>query len=562
MSTNNASYESTANEIIGKAINTVLFVDDRLLEPFADATTGMVDLSKGVYDSFLENNCTVDFYKYKDAKSWKASGIARLNGKDLVILDWQLQANPPQYNPALEIIKEAIKRQNLHFVYIYTETTNLFDIIYKINSYFFPFKPSVLEKIKSELSKIIEDEEGLDVEEIFSEEARREMREMLVYPKKAGEKFKALKGIIEKNSNAAIAKKIETFLTQTMRNEKFPNLICCYCGLGISINREIVADDEKTDKIEIRAFAEKHFMVINHAIILIDNKDAVTPNNLYEKFKDAIIHQSGNFLTLMGLEMRNLFKESSGFIGKDIDAIDELAFFHHQDQANPADAFYDFLRELWKNQASSFLYNKQSQPKIFDSLADYKQTHGIDKKMAIFLNNESEYLQHLGKLNYYYNILTVPRNNGDQIKFGDIFIVNKDGQASGMYAMCITAHCDCLYSKEKIHNMFYFVLGSKEHLNSALNSGDAGFSSYIINNIKVEAIKWKDKPITIYIKPEDNNIEKDIPIVVGPENYIIKYHCTLKENYAQRIANKAFIYPFHVGIFFADTKQLAKDELK
>ena len=44
----------------------------------------------------------------------------------------------------------------------------------------------------------------------------------------------------------------------------------------------------------------------------------------------------------MGLKVRNLFRSSSSFIGKDIDSIDELAFYHHKESAVPAIAFYDF----------------------------------------------------------------------------------------------------------------------------------------------------------------------------------------------------------------------------
>ena len=62
--------------------------------------------------------------------------------------------------------------------------------------------------------------------------------------------------------------------------------------------------------------------------------------------------------------------------------------------------------------------------------------------------------------------------------------------------LCITAHCDCLYSEDKIDNMFYFVKGSKGNLEKALIEGDAGFDSYIVNNNGGgEVINWQNKRI-------------------------------------------------------------------
>ena len=147
------------------------------------------------------------------------------------------------------------------------------------------------------------------------------------------------------------------------------------------------------------------------------------------------------------------------------------------------------------------------------------------------------------------------RKKNDQLRFGDIFrIYESDDKPTNDYLLCITAHCDCLYSEQKIKNLFYFVKGCKVSLSSALNGGDTGFDSYIVNNGNIDAVKWGDKPFTVYIKQVNNNIDATIEVMLGEEKRLLKLHSTLKENYAQRIANHAFVYPFHVGIFFADTK--------
>ena len=113
-----------------------------------------------------------------------------------------------------------------------------------------------------------------------------------------------------------------------------------------------------------------------------------------------------------------------------------------------------------------------------------------------------------------------------------------------------------MYPEEKLNNNLYFVEGHKNNLKKCLEEGDSGFNSFIKKdkNPEIIPIKWKNKPYTIYISSDQNNINKDIEIEIGRKQYKMKYLCTLKDNYVQRITNKAFSYPLRVGIFFADYK--------
>ncbi len=161
----------------------------------------------------------------------------------------------------------------------------------------------------------------------------------------------------------------------------------------------------------------------------------------------------------------------------------------------------------------------------------------------------------MGKLNCFYNML-ISTTRDRCIGFGDMFNLKKDGATIDRYILCITTHCDCLYP-DKLGNNFYFIEGNKYNLSEGLNDGDAGFNTFIEDASKnnIICIKWKDKPITIYIPDDSNCTTADIPINIEPEKYIATYNGTLKENYAQRMANRAFSYPLHVGIFFADKKK-------
>jgi len=546
-------YNTVAKEIIGNSIKSVIYVDDELAVPFdSEATDTQIQLSKDVYNSFYSHNCGLDLYKYTETENWKEKAEYFFKGRDLFIVDWQLNKTSPEHKPTLEILSEAVVKESLHFICIYTttETTHFKEIIYKLNSYFSPFDPAVVAKDLVAITTLIEDA-GYDMKKIFDDSILGFFKDMVIYKERSGKTFGEITKLIKERTSTEIFNSI----TGILDRKKYKNTLFGYCAIGFLLNGEELNSNHKVS-FEARNFSENNFLIVNHTVILIANKDEIKPNVLYEKFSEAIIESSGNFLTLMGLEMRNHFKESSAFIGKDIDDIDELAFFHHKQNASPSEAFYDFLKDLWKAQAASFLYNKNSQLKIFDSLGDYKTKRGIDAKLTAFSADPIKHEQHLGKLNYYYNILKTSRPDKDQFRFGDIFRVYKnDGTETNEYLLCITAHCDCLYSSVKINNQFYFVKGSKGNLTNALKEGDTAFNSYILTGKnEVNIVEWLDKPFTIYVPNEKNNIKADINVRIGEDDFNLKYHSTLKENYAQRIANKGFTYPLHVGIFYADKK--------
>jgi hypothetical protein len=248
-------------------------------------------------------------------------------------------------------------------------------------------------------------------------------------------------------------------------------------------------------------------------------------------------------------------RESSGFIGKDVDLINEAAFFYHRDQNKPE--FYNFLIEIWKSQSIGFIYESYTKLKtLSDPLWDaYKIDKSIPEKIIKLKEDSKEFNNSLSQLNYYYNVLNIKREVNDSIKFGDVFVnVDQKGTALGDFFLCITAHCDCV-QPENIYNNFYFVRG-KIHasLEQALVEGDTGFNSFLkgFNNENI-VIQWHPKPVII---PMSDNciIGKDFQISIGASSYNLKYLATLKENYCQRMANNAFSHAMRVGILFADKK--------
>ena len=126
--------------------------------------------------------------------------------------------------------------------------------------------------------------------------------------------------------------------------------------------------------------------------------------------------------------------------------------------------------------------------------------------------------------------------------------------------------CDCIRPNEKINNTFFFAKGKLIKPSKILNIAETGFVSFLDEK---NAVIWDsnngDDGKVSYIKPicftipnsliEDRKIKAFQLDKTG--NRIecdFQYITTIKQNYAQRIANHAFAYPIRVGVDFVKVK--------
>ncbi|RIW14634.1 hypothetical protein D0X99_13935, partial [Algoriphagus lacus] len=302
---------------------------------------------------------------------------------------------------------------------------------------------------------------------------------------------------------------------------------------------------------------------IGHTIVKIFKKDTVSGDQLYDSFLVSFLKEKNIFLSLMGLEMRNRFRENSAFIGKDFDDLSEDAFFYHKNNNGEHPyIFFDFLREILKDQVATFMYEKNLS--LFDVLEEYFNSIDGNKKLADFqAGSNLNFKKDVFKLNYFYNRVNI--NNrlvNDFLRFGDVFYgristVDRDNIPIFLdrYFICITPHCDCLRSKEKIKNQFWFVEGKKEESQeSVLKKTDGKFISFIKeqNSNEIIAVNWILKefcqPIALLV--ENNRFTNKLIANYYGSNIELFFLNSIKENYAQRIANEAFGYPMRVGIDF------------
>ena len=486
------TFETVASEILKDSISTALFIDDKAREPFEENKEGFEDFTN-LYKSFKKYNCLLDIRKYKNI-GHKRKFNKSLSKIDLLVLDWQLVESDIYYLITLQMLASAISVKNIHFICIYTRRKNeeIEDqILYPLS---FP-------------ANLIESDKINDIKDVLQE--------------------------------LGISVEFNNFVEISYNESDFVQKL-------IHFGYEIFDSPTSNNLFTIRiSKKDRNSIYINNTVIKIRNK--VDTPDLYSDFCDSLINDHNIFFTLFGLEMRNRFRESAAFIGTEISSIDEIALFYHQKQVTSME-FLELLKNILKEQASSFLYEKNI--KILDALEEYKSDRRILHKVNTFKKTDKKNKDNLAKINVFYNTLNIKRMKVDKIKFGDIFFRKDNDDIK--FLLCITPHCDCLHPKENIGNMFHFIEGKKKCLSEGLGkNAEKDFFSFIYYEDYPICIKWHCRPFSIHIPESKNRIHNKIKVDIKGDNTVISYLYTLRENYCQRIANQSFGFPLRVGITFA-----------
>lgn len=552
-------FSQVSQDIIKRSFRNAVFIDDNMVEPYEiDGSNPSFIPSKEIYEAFRKNNCALEIYNYKNYDEWLPWKEYHVKRKDLLILDWILKERDDSYSDSLKILEHSIISENLHFVCLYTDIPEgdiESKVIYRIHAFFSNCDSNKYESIIKKVEYKIE-EYGAESEEIKNS-LKIILRDLDL---SKNDRVKS-KELLEKSLKILYDIDTETrrWLLSEIFKEAGENHKKVLINIGYLLNKCIISNTK--NYAEIKTISNRSLM-INNTVINIFNKTHIKPSELHSEFSSAILSGSNNFMTILGLEIRTLLMESSAFIGKEIDSIDEDAFFYHESKSTSKHEFFEFLKQIWREQSSSFLLKKEL--KILNLLEDYKKKNGTDERLKSIDWKNTDKHKNLAKLNYHYNILLSKRNDEDFIRFGDIFELYKKGYDYDFYSvdtflLNITAHCDCIRPEENIKSNFFFVQGLKNSIDSMLKEGDEGYNSFIIHNNDYIAIKWSTKPYNFYIDQQKNHIGDYIPVnVFGSQRYI-KYICTLKENYTQRITNQSFAHASRVGIYFTDLKPEKKN---
>jgi hypothetical protein len=572
------TFDSVAREIVSNSIRSAICIDDDFVEPYKAKTKNARDVKKPkkLMESFRKSNCSLDIYRFQGYKQLidKDADFVFKN-RDLLILDWALTKDETKFNDTLSILKDAVENPGLVFVLIYTWEPDLAKIELNIRSFFnnVDSDRSRSEKrdkeLKSRLNQKFFDCENGDIdfddaETFFEKKKVKEIISDLAMGESSTDAIKKFKDKISKlfGDNNIGSQFLESFeeILEEVYNSK--NLFDGCEQIEFKNRGSHIRDiPYPSPPYCYKIHGRKHALWAKNTYITIFQKGEPDPEFVYEQFSDQLCKRPGNIMTLIALEMKNNFRENSAKIGKDLLAIDELAFFHlyQKDQSQDREEFYNFLRNNWKHQVASFHLNSDS--KVFGVLPDYIKKENIDGQLKRISNGgiqEEKFHRELATLNFQYSFHHQEKKRGDYIRFGDIFSVHNSAKAENTeeYLLNITAHCDCLRPLGINYN-YHLVSGSLESsLKSPLKKAtrDEHALSFLIKDGNPICIKWKIKPFTAFIPEEKRFISPDVPIEIRINDKIkfLLYKGTMLENYTQRIANKSFAQAGRVGIDLAE----------
>jgi len=555
-------YSKKAFDILNSSINSAVFIDEKAKDFFSGTpvNTQIPEeiLSENLYKAFKKSGKSLAVHKFEPSDLENTEILMYLfNSRDLILLDWELSAFSGQ-EYSLKLLNKAVETPYINFCCIYSSSVNFNTIPFYLDAYFCGLSNLEFESIKNEYSY-------LEAEEI---------RNIL------GKSENEISSFMTQNEIIA-----SSFPVEKLR-EKSNNVLLRNIYISLSIEKYIIP--EKAVEFEVINTGNDSF-IINNTFVFTLKKEQETDNDcnkLLHRISESVIKNGSSFFQLLGLEMQSIFNLNEQFIDETLLKSSTEALFQFRNHINDDKEFGIIIKKLLIEQASLKL-----------------RTAKLTLLETEFLNNKSEELiskvpsnEDLFQLNVFYNSVAVGSLNSSDIpnlNFGDIFRgVEKD------YYLCITALCDCAHPKE---GNFYFAKGKEfEDVELALRLGDTAFLSFLPNQKVVQwgdvekvnkekVTKLKDetddqfycrklkseldtykkflyKPF--FIKPKvynvannkliDNKIQIwDITNNLKAEpkgqnlNYFdVEYITTLRNDYAQRIANHAFGHPARVGVDF------------
>lgn len=540
------NYKDRAELILKDAIKSAIYIDDKAREFYAEEKSGALEeqLSIDLFRNFKQQGISLDVHKFNPGDETNGDLIRYFtDNRDLVLLDWKLNGQGGE-RESLTLLNKVVEASHIHFCAIYTSESEkeLDNILLNILSFFSGKTKEDYEKIR----------EKLELEELPSDVV--DVLNKINLNRFNKEEYTPYLRFLFKKENKDITNQIKEITGET-------DPICASVITSLALYNK-----EQSDKpLGCPSYidADRKILVINNTVITILNKDENKADVLFDKYSNQIVEEIDCFNKLLGLELHNkLFKTSAIWNDPFISFSKNSLLYHRRNLRKEKIEFYfsSFMNEVILEKLDLSLRDKTL------SLLEDEFLNDLEGDIPSNLPIED-----LQKINIFYNCLKLDKK-GKTLNFGDVFeIKHVEGrhQNSPKYLICITPLCDCLRPQDNIKSNFYFAEGSNIALNDALHLGDTAFISFLPEN---KTIKWScvasnqlaQKYGALYIKPvqykvleRENTINDNNEIEVHyldkqgiKQTETLIYLGTIRQHYAQRIANHAFSHPMRVGIDF------------
>lgn len=548
------SFSEVAKDVIRNSIRSAICIDDRYAAAYEeDPAELIVDEPRKLHKAFREDGlCDLDIYRFTTyEETWKPEFM--LSNKDLLILDWELDADG-NYDNAIKILTEVVQSKKIPFVVVYTSTADLHSVSKALAREFSPYNTEAFQAVSSALkanySVISDDPDSIEAD-IFLEENTETFYEYFFnWNNRKETETKLLAGfrhsfaVKEQIGDTAIKTKVSASV-RAIVDQHSDGLL--ELGMMAMSQESEIKSPFRLERIS----TTQHAFRLNGTIVLVyhkqDKESGIKPENLFSVFAEAVVRNPHNYLNILSLELKDRLRESFSKIGTEFSRTDELAFFYHLENYrtlnNERDydlrAIYDFILKSWIGELHQQKLNEQPRILQFANHRCISLESAPPKQLA---ETDTNLINELIKYCAYVSTSKVAERNDLTLRFGDLFInLNKPDE----FFLCITPSCDCLHPKDNINNNFYFVKGANFNGFKAIREAETGFHSFVLQENEPKCIKWQCKPFTSYISTNDVT---QLKINYCGVEIQLQHLIVLKENYAQRIANESFGYGHRVGI--------------
>lgn len=538
--------------VIYNAINSAICIDDQYESPYCDIPENRkyFDDSKELYISFRKDGkCDLDIYKFRGYDGFDNDKDFLLNHKDLMILDWELDATfRIKHESTLKILDNAVANKYIRWVAIYTNEQDDYNILLNIYAYFCirktsdELKAEINDKLFEVLGIVEEKSEAEDVETDFMKKLNDIVSAFTLSPKEEQDciikEFKRyICSLFPQEDSRECCKKLRDIVKDDL------NILLTYHEI-VNKSLEILHRvDEKKYSVHILG---RNYLLINGTVIFVLKKE-ITPDDVYGKVTDAICNIPNQRTLLLSLMLKNILSEELGIGGKGLGGITDRMLLHHWEsyEEENIDNLIEFLVLCIKEDIAEAMRTYIEAEKIRELFKRNEDETETAKEQELALFN---------KILTFVSKEKLSNQERHQIKTGDIFKLKTDLHipkekvgAVEEYIICVSQSCDCL-RPTKIHNNYAFVYGSTDSvkLRTALKEIEKEGDYSIISDNK--AIKWDDSFLTVHIENNKFNVNDDFVVKIENKDIQLEYVGGLKDFYAQRIVNKIFNHALRIGV--------------
>lgn len=526
------TFEDAKDTIIQRSINSAVYIDDEVSEPYSGDGEEIIKSTRSLYQSFREKGpCDLDIYKYRTLEEFRNNMDWLLNHKNLLILDWELNQDVEvKFEDALEILSNVVDKHRVNFIVIYTKMADSVSIIQQIKCAFSGLE-NLYESLKNDLSRIVEngctdsstDEIWAQIVSFYKNNYQKSSidQKELLRVLLAKEMIECGKDIVPlgRKYNKKVDELIPYLEVAALATYKHQyNQILC----------EIIGDDV--------------FLLDGIPVFIIQKNGDIAPDTLYNHIKTKIGNIPNNRSMLLSLYFRNSVLQQVPKVGLGLNHISDATLInfvsrHKEKEENgqiiPENkpALHSFVQECIMGDFFTLLSNN-TDDFLSSLLWDDNALEQCNLEDAIKLNSFLSFIPE-ERL----------RNEQRQISTGDIFEKLENGKHKG-YLMCITQGCDCVRPK-KIDFNYAFSTGFAITEDSVLAGAEERYCTYMPDGHL--CIEWTRKFYTIHLENTQQRIfDTQAPIKIDATTSL-RYLGTQKDHYAQRVINNVFSTAMRIG---------------